>query len=423
MTKILFIMFQGKGTNLKYWNEYTKSKFLDRLKELGSVYTYQDKTQNIWHYDKTNPESEYKDYDSDIDIDLSYVRPDTHIKNLYRDIISKYKNIDEYKFFPIGHSAGCLLALYFAQIYSSQCIHVILLESILLTPNNMKKELELLNYGIYDKSLTNAKYKKMLLNWKKNNEDFRDADKISNLNLYIRLLFISKKLNLYFSVPTTAFFNIIKSVKKESDLIKNKSRLEEIKILKKYNKTKDYNYKAIIFNDKSHYIFDKIQPAKAIIKEIKSILYIPTKNLYHGSPYLLKKLIPMLPRGTDDFNSQTAVYLSSNKIEAKLYSLARDKERQNKGWGIKNGFLYLRKERWLEKFMEPDKPLYRLNEVGYLYIIKMNKVPDYEINPNNMNEYIIKRIVKPDSIEKVYYKNVKNRIKYVSKEEMDKIFT
>ena len=41
--------------------------------------------------------------------------------------------------------------------------------------------------------------------------------------------------------------------------------------------------------------------------------------------------------------------------------------------------------------MEPDKPLYRLNDVGYLYIINMNKVPDYEINPNNMNEYIIKK--------------------------------
>ena len=46
MTKILFIMFQGNATNLKYWNEYTRSKFLDRLKELGSVYTYQDKTHN-----------------------------------------------------------------------------------------------------------------------------------------------------------------------------------------------------------------------------------------------------------------------------------------------------------------------------------------------------------------------------------------
>ncbi len=62
--KILFIMFQGDHSNLKSWNEYTESKFLDRLKKIGSVYTYQDKTYNIWHYDKTHPE--YKDYDPDI---------------------------------------------------------------------------------------------------------------------------------------------------------------------------------------------------------------------------------------------------------------------------------------------------------------------------------------------------------------------
>ena len=28
-------MFQGSGTNLKNWNETTKSKFLDRLKNIG----------------------------------------------------------------------------------------------------------------------------------------------------------------------------------------------------------------------------------------------------------------------------------------------------------------------------------------------------------------------------------------------------
>jgi len=415
--KILFIMFQGGHSNLKSWNEYTESKFLDRLKIIGSVYCYQDKTYNIWHYDKSHPE--YKDYDMDIDFNLSYVNPDTHIKMVYRDIISKYKNIDEYKFIPIGWSLGCWLALYFAQVYSSQCSHVILLESSLFTPNNMKIRLKDLGNIKNFSSVTNAKYKKMLLDWKTNNTNIEDAEKIRDINTYIRAQFISKHLNLKLPVPTTAFVNI-KIVKEEKDLIKNKEKLAEVKILKKNNSS---NYKAIIFNDKNHYIFDKIQPAKAIIKVIKNIVYIPTKKLYHGSPYLLKKLVPMVPRGTDDFNSQTAVYLSSNKIEAKLYSLARDKERKNKSWGIKNGYLYLRKERWLEKFMEPDKPLYRLNDIGYLYIINLNTVPDYEINPHNMNEYIIKRIVKPDSIEKVYYKNVKNRIKYVSKEEMDKIFT
>ena len=61
MSKILFVMFQGAGTNLKSWNEYTESKFLDRLKKIGKVYTYQDNVNNIYHYNKQDPE--YVDYD------------------------------------------------------------------------------------------------------------------------------------------------------------------------------------------------------------------------------------------------------------------------------------------------------------------------------------------------------------------------
>ena len=91
MTKILFIMFQGAGTNLKSWNEYTKSKFLDRLKKIGDVYTYQDKVNNIWHYDMKD--KEHIDFDSNIDFDLSYVNPNTHIKMVYADIQAKYNII------------------------------------------------------------------------------------------------------------------------------------------------------------------------------------------------------------------------------------------------------------------------------------------------------------------------------------------
>ena len=39
MVHILFVMFQGAGTNLKSWNEETDSKFLDRLKKIGKVFT------------------------------------------------------------------------------------------------------------------------------------------------------------------------------------------------------------------------------------------------------------------------------------------------------------------------------------------------------------------------------------------------
>ena len=266
MTKILFIMFQGSITNQKHWNEHTKSKFLDRLKELGSVYTYQDKTYNIFHYDKSDPE--HKDYDSDIDIDLSYVRPNTHIKMIYDDMKTKYKNIKDYKFIPIGFSAGCYLALYFAQIYSSQCINVILLDSALWTPNNMKIRLKVVDDGIYP--ITNAKYKKMLNDWKTNHTDVEDAYKINSLNNYIRSLFISEHLKLELPVPTLAFVNIQKPEKDEwSTDFNNKRRLAEVKTLEKNNPD---NYKAIIFTNKTHYIYDKIQPAKAIIKEIKNII-------------------------------------------------------------------------------------------------------------------------------------------------------
>ena len=49
------------------------------------------KTNNIFHYKKSNPE--HVDYDSDIDFNLSYVKPNTHI--LY-DKIQPSKKIIKY---------------------------------------------------------------------------------------------------------------------------------------------------------------------------------------------------------------------------------------------------------------------------------------------------------------------------------------
>ena len=261
-------MFQGSEANLKYWNENTKSKFLDRLKKIGNVYTYQDKTYNINHYDKSNPE--HADFDKDIDIDLSYVNPDTHIKMVYDDIQAKY-NIEEYKFIPIGWSAGCMLALYFAQVYLEQCIHVILLDSTLWTPNNMKiklKELKHLSKDLYP--ITNAKYKKLLQDLKENHTNTEDILKIYYLNGYTKALFISQHLKLKLPVPTLAFVNMQEPEGSSwSEEFNNKRRMAEIKILKKHNPD---NYTAIIFTNKTHYIFDMIEPAKEIIKQIKSII-------------------------------------------------------------------------------------------------------------------------------------------------------
>ena len=266
-------MFQGSGTNLKSWNETTQSKFLDRLKKLGDVYTYQDKVNNIWHYDMKD--KEHTDFDSNIDFDLSYVNPDTHIKMVYDDIQAKY-NIEEYKFIPIGWSAGCMLALYFSQVYSAQCIHVVLLDSTLWTPNNMKiklKELKHLSKDLYP--ITNAKYKKILQGLKENHTNTEDILtenilKIYYLNGYIKALFISQHLKLKLPVPTLAFVNMQEPEGDSwSNEFNNHRRTAEIKILKKHNPE---NYTAIIFTNKTHYIFDMIEPAKEIIKQIKSII-------------------------------------------------------------------------------------------------------------------------------------------------------
>lgn len=257
-------MFQGAMTNLKTWNEYTKSKFLDRLKKLGNVYTYQDKCYNILYYNKSDPY--HKDNDSDIDFNLSYVKPNTHIKLVYDDICKKYKNINEYKIIPIGWSAGGYFALYFAQLYPKQCLRVILLDPALYTPNNMQLRLQNIDKsGINDKPITNSKFKRMLEKWKTNN-NIEDMYAINDVCHHIRSNFFQKHLKLELSVPTLSFVNIQKPEKDERELgWNNKTRLDEVKILTNYNPD---NYQAIIMTNKTHYIFNMIQPAKEIIKHL-----------------------------------------------------------------------------------------------------------------------------------------------------------
>lgn len=268
-------MFQGAGVNLKSWDEETESKFLDRLKKIGKVYTYQDKVNNIYYYNKKEPN--YIDYDSDIDFDFKYVNVNTHIKMVYDDIIKKYKNIDNYKIIPIGWSVGCLYALYFAQKYKSKCVHTILLDSATWTPENMKLRLqEINNSGINDKPISNIKFKKMLYKLKNKKTTIDDIYLVNDVIHNKRSVFISKYLKLNLSIPTTSFVNIQKPEGSEwSKYSNNKTRLRDIKVLKDNNPT---NFNAFIFTNKSHYIFNKIQPAKKIINYINDLKLQITNN-------------------------------------------------------------------------------------------------------------------------------------------------
>jgi len=132
-------------------------------------------------------------------------------------------------------------------------------------------------------------------------------------------------------------------------------------------------------------------------------------TLYHGSPFCMEELEVRTPRGDNDFNTQTGVYLTSNMVEAMLYSMARDKERINKGWGVINGILYLRSDLWIG-----DKPTFKLNKIGYLHEIITE---DAEKNPYNETEYIVKHNIKPNKVTEIDFNMIQQYIKYVTKEE------
>ena len=137
---------------------------------------------------------------------LSCVKPNSHIKIVYNDMCKKYKNIDNYKFISVGWSMGGGLAYLFSQMYTSQCIHCIVLDPIYITPHNMKSQLnyiiledkKLRNSKISNSKLTNATLQRMLYNIQNNysNEEFEKLIKAID---YIRFLYYSKHINLKFT--------------------------------------------------------------------------------------------------------------------------------------------------------------------------------------------------------------------------------
>ena len=89
---------------------------------------------------------------------------------------------------------------------------------------------------------------------------------MENIIWNLRKLFYKKKLKLHLKVPTTSFYNIEKP---EHNKGNNNLRLNDIKLMYQYNKT---NYESIILINKTHDIFNNIQPAKQIIKYIQNLI-------------------------------------------------------------------------------------------------------------------------------------------------------
>ena len=140
------------------------------------------------------------------------------------------------------------------------------------------------------------------------------------------------------------------------------------------------------------------------------------RRLYHGSPFHLAGLDPMTPRGHTAFNTQTAVYLTDDLWEAKLYALARDAARVNKGWGLTrhNGkaYLFLRADKW-----QGERGIYRLNDVGYVHCVLSREALQ---NPDNEHEWAILRRIVPDRVVEVRPSAaLMKRVRFLNREEWE----
>ena len=178
-------MFQGRNTTLRSWNEDTKSKFLTRLKQIGDVYTYQDKLYNL--------------SSSTRNFTLADIIPDSYVANIYSAIKKKY-DLTKYRLIPVGWSAGGLFALYFAQVYYANCSCIVLLDPVLWTKLNITRLLSRLKHNTV--KLTPNVLKQLLLN--------KSYNIIKDSGNYARAVFFSKQLSIKLPVNTISFVNFEK---------------------------------------------------------------------------------------------------------------------------------------------------------------------------------------------------------------------
>ena len=122
-------------------------------------------------------------------------------------------------------------------------------------------------------------------------------------------------------------------------------------------------------------------------------------TLFHGSPHKIDdKLVPNIPRGSDAFQTQKAVFFTDIEKAAQCYALMRDKKRERKGWFIYQDQLHVLKPKSGESY---------LNRYGYVYVYSTR---DYVTDDANPNQYAVLKKVKPHHRYVVRYEDISDNI-------------
>ena len=188
---MLFICIIDPHRNNKYWNS-NGSKLLSKLKKLGKVYA---KTASFSEW-RTNTKKKF---------DLEEATLKGYCEYIYEDI----KHIKD-KWFIIGQAHGNYYARYFANMYHSRCVGMILIENRLATKENYEKFLFILKEGwqykydideYFGKKFTNKKLHALLKDAKYGNDEYE----VINVNIKNIIRGSYKLLPDKMSVPTYMF--------------------------------------------------------------------------------------------------------------------------------------------------------------------------------------------------------------------------
>jgi hypothetical protein len=284
--KYIIILFNGFGSSKIFWNyafedkpKLRKLDFLDKLKQICKIYTFNQNFFNINYYSTPNNNKEiilwkkiyekYKPHSSNINFNLDDLDYKNICEKLYDLVKEKYGN--NKKYICIGHSYGSGLALLFSKLYKNDCILCCCVDNPPYVLGFFNKHNDKDNKKILKKYSNNDKLKESL-NIIKSSEDVEEKNKeiddiyklISYKSCQDRIKYYDDKLH----IPTIFFRAYYTDPKGSYQIDWNKYSFKEKKLFEKDSNMKRY----IFMNNAEHFIWNNQEFSDLIIDTIKDTI-------------------------------------------------------------------------------------------------------------------------------------------------------
>lgn len=276
MDKPIIILFNGFNTSKLFWDYAFEGKpilrkldFLDNLKKIGKVYTFNQPFFNLNYYSTPNNKKDkilwgkisknYKPNTSNINFKLEDLDYKNICEKVYNNVIEKYgKNK---KYIIIGHSYGVPIALLFSKLYKNDCILCCCIDNVPYVLSFYKKHMD--SKSILQKYTDNVELKKSIKIVKTyNEEEIGDLFKLISYRLCEdRIKYYDKKLY----VPTIIFKRYVDN-DNAHEIERYKYNIKEQNLFKKDKNMKEYMF----MKGAEHFIWNRQDYSDTIINTIKN---------------------------------------------------------------------------------------------------------------------------------------------------------